>query len=117
MKLLLLFFVILNFALIISFLAGVLFIFKKNTKPVISAYYSLFLSALLIFYLAGAIIISLTLFYRGYYSGLPFIAFLFMPFVIGSGANYEKIRFFTFVQIFVFALSLVYSLYLYFKFL
>lgn len=117
MQTLLIFLIITNILLIVSLFIGIQKIFKEETTPKTRAYYSIYLSVLLFLYLAMIIIVALHYFIHAHYAASPvlFMFFIF-PFAIGNFASYKTLKLFTFLQIGVFVLSLIYILYLYANF-
>ncbi|MCX4274453.1 MAG: hypothetical protein OSJ27_01570 [Candidatus Gastranaerophilales bacterium] len=117
MENLLIFLIIINVLLIVSLFFGMQNIFKEETNPKLRAYYSIYLSVLLFLYLAMIIVVALHYFILAHYGTSPFLFMFFIfPFAIGNFASYKRLRFFTFLQIIVFILSLIYIVYLYANF-
>lgn len=117
MENLLIFLIATNALLIVSLFFGMQNIFKEEANPKVRAYYSIFLSVLFFLYLAMLIIAALHYFILARCGTIPFLFMFFVfPFAIGSFASYKKLRFFTFLQIIVFILSLIYIVYLYANF-
>lgn len=114
MQNLLIFLICINIFLIVFLFFGVTNIFKENVNPKTRAYYSVFLSILMFLYLASIIAAGISYLFLAKYSASPVLfIFLIFPFAIGNFASYNKIQMFTYLQIFVFLLSLIYLIYLY----
>lgn len=95
-----------NLSLIAGFVGGK-FVFKRDNMN-LSSNYSIFISVLLIFYLLSIIIFSLSaILSKDIWNGLILLPYLFVPFYIGKISKYEKINFYTNLQIFTLILSLL----------
>ncbi len=116
MKYLLLSLMCINFLLIVSFFYGITNIFKEETPPKKRAFYSIFLSVLLFLYLVLIISAGLKYILNTNYTAVPFMfVFFAFPFVTGKFVTYKELGFFTYMQIGIFILSLIYFTYLYVK--
>ncbi len=97
-------FLISNVSLIIAFFVGKN-IFRKDDIH-LSSNYAVFLSVLLIFYLVSTLALNLFSFNTKYFLlCLILLPFIFVPFVIGQISSYERINFYTNVQILTLCLS------------
>jgi len=97
-------FLIFNSSLITAFSAGKIIFKKENIN--LNSNYSIFLSVLLIFYFVSILVLNLFSFNTKYFwYGLILLPFLFMPFVIGRIAKYEKINFYMNIQILTLVIS------------
>ena len=117
MQSLLLFLICINILLIIALGFGMIKIFNEETNPKIRAWYSVFLSVLLFLYLGSVAAAFVRYIFLEKYSASPFLFMFFIfPFAIGNFASYKKLKLFTLLQILIFAISLVYIIYLYVNF-
>jgi len=97
-------FLILNLSLITAFIAGKSIFKKENIN--LNSNYSIFLSVLLIFYFVSIFVFNLFSFNTKYFcQSLILLPFLFMPFIIGRIAKYEKINFYMNMQILTLVIS------------
>jgi len=107
-------FLIFNLSLITAFIIGKS-IFKKE-NIILSSNYSIFLSVIFIFYFLSIIIFNLFSFHSKYFwQSLILLPFLFMPFIIGRFSKYEKINFYTNMQIFTLVLSFLTGVLIFFN--
>lgn len=114
MKFLLITLMSVNFLLIVSFFYGITNIFNDKTPPKTRAFYSIFLSILLFIYLILIVITGFQYMLGAHYSAVPFMFMFFaFPFIGGKFASYQKLEFFSYLQIGIFFLSLLYFVYLY----
>ncbi len=114
---LLLFLICINILLIIAMCFGLIKVFKEETDPKIRAWYSVLLSALLFLYLGSIAAACIRYLFLEKYTTSPFLFMFFIfPFAIGNFASYKKLKLFTLLQILIFAISLIYIIYLYVNF-
>lgn len=106
--------VITNVTLILGFIIGKLVLFKFENAIKFLSVFTVLMSLVYVVYFIAILWFSISNLYTGNaaYAAM-FPIFLFLPFIIGHFANYEKIHFFTNVQI----LTLVISLLLAFSFI
>lgn len=104
-------FISINMLLIVAFLLGQYFL--KLDKPKLMAAFSIFISIILVFYLAFILIICVKSIIYKEYLNLILFPFMFVPFIIGIFANYKKINFYTNIQNLFFVLSLVIAIFLF----
>ena len=89
------------------FIVGRCFIFKLDKKPNLKAKYSLFLGFIFFFYFLSIIaFVGISLVQQQYFS-ICLLVFIIIPFVIGKIATYEKLRFYSNLQIAMFFASIV----------
>ncbi len=102
-----------NIILIISFIVGKLVLYKFENAVKFFSLFAIFVSLVFVAYFASILCFSITNLYSGnaVYAAM-FPVFLFLPFIIGHFTTYEKIHFYTNVQV----LTLVISLLLAFSF-
>ena len=104
----LIFMLIFNFVLIVSFLIGKFFMFNDEKNFLKASNYSIYLIIVFIIYFISIIIFDFLSFLNGnILYGLLLAVFLFIPFIIGSIANYKKINFYTNIQIFALIISFI----------
>lgn len=108
-----------NLLLAFSFVIGKYFIFKKENKVHLVSYYSIFIVVLFAIYMLTLAICGLSsLFIKHAQYGILLLVFIFFPFIIGIMSKYEKINFYTNIQIltlifsFCAGLSMFYKLFL-----
>ena len=103
-----------NIILIVGFIFGKLLLYKFENKVKFMSLFTVFISVVFVLYFIAIIWFSLSNLYNGnaVYAAI-FPIFLFLPFFIGHFASYEKIQYYTNVQI----LTLVISLLLAFSFI
>lgn len=103
-----------NVILIAGFVFGKLLLYKFENKIKFMSLFTVFISVVMVAYFISIIWFSLSNLYNGnaVYAAM-FPIFLFLPFIIGHFASYEKIQYYTNVQI----LTLVISLLLAFSFI
>ncbi len=103
-----------NVILIAGFVFGKLLLYKFENKVKFMSLFTVFISVVMVAYFISIIWFSLSNLYNGnaVYAAM-FPIFLFLPFIIGHFASYEKIQYYTNVQI----LTLVISLLLAFSFI
>lgn len=107
MKLILIAFLLITLFLAKSFVFGRCFVFKQKQKPKLLAGYSLFLGVLLVAYFISIIsVVGVLLFHHQYFSIL-LLSFIALTFVIGRKATYEKLRFYSNIQLVMFFASLL----------
>ena len=92
---------------IIMFIVGRCFIFKLDKKPNLKAKYSLFLVFVFLFYFLSIIVFVGSSLVQQQYFSLCLLVFIIIPFVIGKKATYEKLRFYSNLQIAVVFASIV----------
>jgi len=91
-------------------------IFKEETLPKTRAFYSIFLSVLMFLYLALILITGIKYLMMAKYAASPFLFMFFVfPFAIGNFTSYNRLKLFTYIQIGIFVLSLIYFIYLFIK--
>ena len=103
-----------NIILIAGFVFGKLLLYKFENKVKFMSLFTVFISVVFVLYFLSIIWFSLSNLYSGnaVYAAM-FPIFLFLPFIIGHFASYEKIQYYTNVQV----LTLVISLLLAFSFI
>lgn len=103
-----------NIILILGFIFGKLMLYKFENKVKFFSLFTVFISVVFVLYFISILWFSLSNLYGGnaVYAAM-FPIFLFLPFIIGHFASYEKIQYFTNIQI----LTLVISLLLAFSFI
>lgn len=107
MKLILITFLIINIIFIKSFILGRCFVFKQKGKPNLTAIYAVFLGVLFLLYFISIIsVVAVSLMHHKYIA-LVLLAFIAMPFIIGQKATYEKLRFYSNIQLLMLFFSLI----------
>ena len=107
----LIFIMVTNVLLILGFLIGKLALYKNENAIKFFAYFSVLMSALFALYFISILWFSISNLYAGnaVYSAI-FPVFLFLPFIIGHFASYEKVHFYTNIQILTLIISLLLAL-------
>lgn len=97
-----------NVLLIFGFLLGKLALYKAENAVKFYAMFSVVTSGLFLIYFIAILWFSLSNLYLGnaVYSAI-FPIFLFLPFIIGHFASYEKVHFYTNIQILTLVISLL----------
>lgn len=100
-----------NILLIFGFVVGKLALYKSENAVKFYAYFSVVISMLFALYFISILWFSLSNLYRGnaVYAAI-FPIFLFLPFIIGHFASYEKVHFYTNIQILTLIISLLLAL-------
>lgn len=103
--------IVTNVLLILGFIAGKLALYKNENAVKFYAYFSVFISVLFVLYFISILWFSISNLLAGntVYCAI-FPIFLFLPFIIGHFASYEKIHFFTNIQILTLVISLLLAL-------
>lgn len=110
MNLMLTIFAILNLVFIILFILTTKIIFKMYNKPQLMAGCSVMLVVLFLFYFISIIVISLFAIFEQKYAITLLSLFLFIPYMIGKKATYERLGFYSNMQILALVASLSLSL-------
>ncbi len=107
----LIFIMLTNVLLILGFLIGKLALYKNENAIKFFAYFSVLMSTLFALYFISILWFSISNLYAGnaVYSAI-FPVFLFLPFIIGHFASYEKVHFYTNIQILTLIISLLLAL-------
>jgi len=109
MNFMLLFFLIMNLLFISMFVIGRCFIFKPKQKPTLKAGFSLLLGFLFLFYFISILgVVGISLLHHKYLA-ISLLAFIAIPFIIGKKATYEKLHFYSNLQLIMFLVSLLAS--------
>lgn len=100
--------IVTNIILIFGFMFGKLALYKFENKVKFMALYTVFISVVMVLYFISIIWFSLSNLYGGnaVYAAI-FPIFLFLPFIIGHFASYERIHFYTNIQILTLIISLL----------
>lgn len=100
-----------NILLIFGFVVGKLALYKSENAVKFYAYFSVVISMLFALYFISILWFSLSNLYWGnaVYAAI-FPIFLFLPFIIGHFASYEKVHFYTNIQILTLIISLLLAL-------
>lgn len=100
-----------NVLLILGFVIGKLALYKSENAIKFYAFFSVMISMLFGIYFISILWFSLSNLYLGnaVYSAI-FPIFLFLPFIIGHFASYEKVHFYTNIQILTLVISLLLAL-------
>ncbi len=103
--------IVTNVLLIIGFVIGKLALYRFENAVKFFAYYSVVISILFVLYFISIIWFSISNLFAGnaVYSAI-FPIFLFLPFIIGHFASYEKVHFYTNIQILTLIISLLLAL-------
>ncbi len=114
MNLILQAFFVINLMFIATFVLGRCFVFKQKNNPNLTALFSIILGLLFVLYFISIIsVVGIALFHHKYFA-IFLLAFIPMPFIIGQKATYEKLRFYSNLQLAMFFASLLAS-YIIFK--
>jgi hypothetical protein len=97
-----------NIILIISFLIGKVVLYKHENAVKFFSHFTVFVCVIFVAYFVSILCFTLSNLFTGnaVYAAI-FPVFLFMPFIIGHFTTYEKIHFYTNVQILVLIISLL----------
>ncbi len=100
-----------NVLLIFGFLLGKLVLYKAEDAVKFFAYFSVAICILFVWYFVSILWFSVSNLFAGnaVYSAI-FPIFLFLPFIIGHFASYEKVHFYTNIQILTLIISLLLAL-------
>lgn len=100
-----------NILLIVGFLIGKIVLYKNENAIKFFARFSVAICTLFVIYFLSILWFSISSFFFGnsVYSVI-FPVFLFLPFVIGYFASYEKVHFYTNIQILTLIISLLLAL-------
>ena len=100
-----------NVLLIFGFLLGKLVLYRNENAIKFYAYFSVVISLLFALYFISILWFSLSNLYLGnaVYAAI-FPIFLFLPFIIGHFASYEKVHLYTNIQILTLIISLLLAL-------
>lgn len=109
MNLILMSFVATNLLFMTFFVLGRCFIFKEDKNPNLRAHYAAFLGALLVLYFISIITVIAASAFHHSYLPIGLVAFIIAPFIIGNKARYEKLSFYSNVQLAMFFISLLAS--------
>ena len=102
-----------NVLFLFLLILGQTVVFKFTKLPKLAAYYSFAIGLVLLFYLIClALMILISIINHEPLNVVILSAFLISPFVIGHFCSYPKIKKYTWIQIFVLFLSLLYLLWL-----
>lgn len=110
MNLILTVFSILNLIFIILFILTTKIIFKMYNKPQLMAGCSILLVSFFILYFILITLISISALFEHRYALLLLSLFIFIPFIIGKKATYEKLNLYSNLQIIALIASLSLSL-------
>ena len=109
MKLILVAFFVITLFLAKAFIFGRCFVFKQKHRPNLLAGYSLFLGVLFLFYFISILgVVGVSLLNHKYIS-ICLLAFIAAPFVIGKKVTYEKLSFYSNLQLMTFFASMLAS--------
>lgn len=103
--------IITNVLLIFGFVLGKLILYKGEGAIKFFAYFSVVISLLFALYFISILWFSISNLYLGnaVYAAI-FPIFLFLPFIIGHFTSYEKVHFYTNIQILTLIISLLLAL-------
>lgn len=103
--------IITNTLLILGFILGKLALYKNENAIKFYAYFSVVICLLFALYFISILWFSLSNLYLGnaVYAAI-FPVFLFLPFIIGHFTSYEKVHFYTNIQILTLMISLLLAL-------
>lgn len=103
--------IITNLLLILGFVVGKLALYKAENAVKFYAHFSVFISSLFVAYFISILLFSISNLYLGnaVYAAI-FPIFLFLPFIIGHFTTYEKVHFYTNIQILTLIISLLLAL-------
>jgi len=107
-KILLWFVFIINLLLLLMFIAGKLYVFELKKWIKFVALYSVFITGLLLLNICViSISVILSLFVGNFLQAIILPIFAILPFIIGKFATYDKINFYTNIQIIQFVFTLI----------
>ena len=98
--------IIINILSILILILGFLTVNKSNIIPKYKALLGIFMGITMLFYLIFLSLLALTGFYKHNLLMSSLIIFVFIPFIIGKFAKYEKLKKYTFLQILSYLISL-----------
>lgn len=103
--------IVTNILLILGFVLGKIVLYKNENAIKFYSYFSVVISMLFTLYFISILWFSLSNLYWGnaVYAAI-FPIFLFLPFIIGHFASYEKVHFYTNMQILTLIISLLLAL-------
>ncbi len=103
--------IVTNVLLILGFILGKLLLYKYENAIKLFAYFSVVISILFVLYFVSILWFSISNLYLGnaVYAAI-FPIFLFLPFITGHFASYEKVHFYTNIQILTLIISLLLAL-------
>lgn len=103
--------IVTNILLILGFVLGKLVLYKNENAIKFYSYFSVVISMLFTLYFISILWFSISNLYWGnaVYAAI-FPIFLFLPFIIGHFASYEKVHFYTNMQILTLIISLLLAL-------
>ncbi len=102
-------FVVINLLFISAFVLGRCFIFKQKNRPNLTAGYSIFLGVLFLLYFVSILgVVGVSILHQEYFS-IFLLVFIAAPFLIGEKATYEKLGFYSNLQLAMFFASLLVS--------
>ena len=97
-----------NLLLIIGFVTGKIVLYKNENAVKFFAYFSVAICVLFAIYFISILWFSLGNLFSGHaVNSVIFIIFLFLPFIIGRFSTYEKVHFYTNIQILTLIASLI----------
>ncbi len=100
-----------NFLLIIGFGVGKIVLHKSEDKIKFFARFTVMICILLITYFLSILLFTIgSIFSANAANSLIFPIFLFLPFVIGKFATYEKVHFYTNIQLVTLIISFIIAL-------
>lgn|SRR5574344_138482 len=107
----LIFIIVFNILLILAFVVEKLAMYKAENAIKFHAYFSAGMCGLFLIYFISILWFSISNLYAGnaVYAAV-FPVFLFLPFIIGHFATYEKVHFYTNIQILTLVISLLLAL-------
>lgn len=103
-------FLTINIVFIILFALGKEIVFKMKNNPNLTAGYALLLGVLFVMYFLAifAVVIAAILSHK--FLPISLLVFVFLPFVIGKKVTYEKLGFYSNLQLAAFFLSMIFGL-------
>lgn len=99
-----------NLALIIVFIIATNFI-NRQQQPKLMAWYSILLAVLFLIYFIAILSVVIVSLFTQEYPVLSLILFVVIPFIIGKYASYERLSFYSNIQLLALFLSLFMALY------
>lgn len=96
---------LINLLLIVVFIIATNFI-NTQKQPKLMAWYSVLLAVLFLIYFAAILTASFAALFAKEYMVLSLVFFVIIPFVIGKYVSYEKLSFYSNLQLFALFLSL-----------
>ncbi len=103
-------FLAINIVFIVLFFVGKKFIFKIKSNPNLTAGYALLLGIMFVLYFLSVFVVVISSIVAHKFLPVILLVFVFLPFVIGKKVTYEKLNFYSNLQLVTFLFSLILGL-------